>query len=82
MKRKFCEWIWKDCAFGLAFGLGGSQKMMGSIPLDLAIVCIYRRAAAIIAIVLITSYRNGNLYQICYEKSFLGTQLKYCTLVK
>jgi hypothetical protein len=51
MKMKFCEWIWEDSAFGLAFGLGRSQKMMGSIPLDLAIVYIHRRAAARIATV-------------------------------
>ncbi len=48
---KFCEWLWENSAFGLAFGLGGSQKMMGSIPLDLAVVYIHRRAAARIAIV-------------------------------
>lgn len=59
MKRKFSEWIWEDCAFGLAFGLGGSQKMMGSIPLDLAIVCIYRRAAATIAIVSVYLIQKG-----------------------
>jgi hypothetical protein len=49
--------------------------MMGSIPLDLVIVYIYRRATAIIAIVSHYLIQKGQLVSFCSEKSFLGTHI-------
>jgi hypothetical protein len=46
---------------GWRLGLGHLKKMMGSIPLDLAIVYIHRRAAARIAIVSHYLIQKGQL---------------------